>query len=268
MQEALSANHPLRVVVDRRGHDVDTSVTPKMDAKEGIGVAGWRGDIEVGEVLNNSPAQTAGLKPGDLLIEVNGKPIESALTVRQAIIKSDGRPVQMEIMRNNQLRNLTVTPIPNNDPKQPWHIGIGFRIPIQMVKLPFGAAFMESLHFNRQNATMIFEVLRSIVIRRVSPKALSGPIGIAQMSSEAAQAGPSSFLGLMAIVSLNLAIFNLLPIPILDGGTLLLLIIEMLLQREVSIQVKETVFKLGFVFLMMIVVFVIYNDISRILTKS
>ena len=72
----------------------------------------------------------------------------------------------------------------------------------------------------------------------------------------------------MAIVSLNLAIFNLLPIPILDGGTLLLLAIEMLLQREVSLQVKETVFKLGFVFLMMVVVFVIYNDISRILTKG
>jgi regulator of sigma E protease len=115
---------------------------------------------------------------------------------------------------------------------------------------------------------MIFEVLRSIVVHRVSPKALAGPIGISQMANDAAQEGPSSFIGLMAIVSLNLAIFNLLPIPILDGGTLLLLLIEMLLQREVSLQVKETVFKLGFVFLMMVVVFVIYNDISRILTRG
>ena len=73
---------------------------------------------------------------------------------------------------------------------------------------------------------------------------------------------------MMALVSLQLAIFNLLPIPILDGGTLLMLIIEMLLQREVSLQVKETIFKLGFVFLMMVVVFVIYNDLSRVLTKS
>jgi len=72
----------------------------------------------------------------------------------------------------------------------------------------------------------------------------------------------------MAAISLNLAIFNLLPIPILDGGTLLLLLVEMLLQREVSLQVKDTVIKLGFVFLMMVVVFVIYNDISRILTNS
>ena len=88
------------------------------------------------------------------------------------------------------------------------------------------------------------------------------------MSSQAAQEGAWSYLFLMAFVSLQLAIFNLLPIPMLDGGTLLLLIIEMLLQREVSLQVKETVFKLGFVFLMMVVVFVIYNDISRILTRG
>jgi regulator of sigma E protease len=248
MQEALSVDHPLDVVVDRKGHDISATVTPKMDAREGIGVAGWRGDIEIGEVLKPSPADNAGLKPGDLLITVNGQPIESALTVRQAIIKSSGSPVELQIMRANQLQTKSVIPEKQNDPKQPWHIGIGFRMPVQMVKLPLGPAFVESLRFNRQNATMIFEVLRSIVVRRVSPKALSGPIGIAQMSSEAAQAGPSSFLGLMAIVSLNLAIFNLLPIPILDGGTLLLLVVEMLLQREVSLRVKETVFKLGFVF--------------------
>ena len=105
-------------------------------------------------------------------------------------------------------------------------------------------------------------------LARVSPKTVSGPIGMAVMSNQAAQQGAWMYLLLMALVSLNLAIFNLLPIPILDGGTLLLLAVEMLLQREVSMRIKETVFKLGFVFLMMVVVFVIYNDISKILTKS
>ncbi len=141
-------------------------------------------------------------------------------------------------------------------------------MPVQLVKLPLGPALAESLRFNRQNATMIFQVLRSIVARRVSPKTLSGPIGIAQLSSEAAQEGPSSFLGLMAVVSLNLAIFNLLPFPSSMAAHFCYSAIEMLLQREMSVQVKETVFKLGFVFLMMVVVFVIYNDISRILTRS
>jgi regulator of sigma E protease len=137
-----------------------------------------------------------------------------------------------------------------------------------VVKLGFGQAFAHSVDFNKRNASMMFQVLGGILERRVSPKSFSGPIGMAQMSSEAAAQGPWSYLFLMAFVSLQLAIFNLLPIPILDGGTLLLLLIEMLLQREVSLQVKETVFKLGFVFLMMLVVFVIYNDITKILTRS
>jgi len=267
-EEALNANHSLPVHVQRGGQELRFNVTPRMDAKEGIGVAGWRGDVQVAEVSKGSPANRAGLKPGDLFIDVNGQPVESVYTVQQAISHSNGKPVELTLMRNNQVQTISVKPEASHNSRLPWRIGIAFRMPIQVVKLPLVPAMAESLRFNRQNATMIFQVLRSIVAHRVSPKTLSGPIGIAQLSNEAAQEGPSSFLGLMAVVSLNLAIFNLLPIPILDGGTLLLLVIEMLLQREMSIQVKETVFKLGFVFLMMVVVFVIYNDISRILTRS
>ncbi len=267
-EESLNANHTLPVVVARSGKTLTFDVTPKMDPKDGIGVAGWRGDVQVGDVMKGGPAQNAGMRTGDFFISVNGQPVESILTVQQAISKSNGKPVELELMRNNQLQKVMVTPVPGTGPKLPWRIGIVFRLPVQMVKLSPWPALVESLRFNKQNATMIFEVLRSIVAQRVSAKTLSGPIGIAQLSSEAAQEGPSSFLGLMAIVSLNLAIFNLLPIPILDGGTLLLLAVEMLLQREVSLQIKETVFKLGFVFLMMVVVFVIYNDITRILTRS
>jgi regulator of sigma E protease len=269
-QEALNANYALPVKVDRKGQTLSLRVTPRMDPKEGIGVAGWNGeqDVQIGQVLKGSPAQAAGLLPGDLLISVNGQPIESAFTVQQAIIHSRGKPVDIKLMRNGRIETIAVTPEPNNDPKMPWHIGIGFRYRTQIVKLSLGPAIVESARFNAENGTMIFKVLGSILERRVSPKALRSPIGIAQMSSEAAQQGPFTFLLLMAVVSLNLAIINLFPIPILDGGTLLLLVIEMLLQREVSMQVKETVFKLGFVFLMMIVVIVIYNDISRILSNS
>ena len=101
--------------------------------------------------------------------------------------------------------------------------------------------------------------------RRMSAKSVQGPIGIAQLSGEAAREGPFAFIGLMAMVSLNLAIINLLPIPILDGGVILMLLIEMFMRRDLSLPVKEVVFKLGFVFLMAIMVFVLYNDITRIL---
>ena len=96
-------------------------------------------------------------------------------------------------------------------------------------------------------------------------QSLEGPIRIAPLSGQAAREGPSSFISLMATVSLNLAIFNLLPIPILDGGVILLLLIEMFMRRDLSLTFKDTIFKLGFVFLMMIVVFVLYNDISKLL---
>lgn len=268
--ESLNANHALPVVIERHGKTITFPVTPRMDPKEGVGVVGWNGeeDVQIGPVIQGSPAQAAGLRSGDLLLKVNDQPIVTPLVLQQAIIHSGGKPVNIELMRDNRLETISVTPTRTDDPKLPWHIGIGFRYRVQMVKLGFGPAVVQSVRFNAQNTTMIFRVLGSIVERRVSPKALAGPIGIAQMSSEAAQQGPLTFLLLMSVVSLNLAIFNLLPIPVLDGGTLLLLAIEMLLQREVSLQVKETVFKLGFVFLMMIVVFVIYNDISRIVTNG
>ena len=269
MQTALNANHAVPVEVDRKGHKLNFTLTPSMDAKEGIGIAGWRGGIQVGDVVKGLPGDAAGLKPGDSFVTVNGQPVSTPETVRDAVIKSHGAPVDITMMRAGAIQKVQITPVANNDSKMPWHIGITFKLPVQFVKLGFGPALVQSARFNKQNALLIFQLLGSLVERRVSPRStLAGPIQIAQMSSEAAQEGPFSFLTLMAVLSLNLAIFNLLPIPILDGGTLLLLAIEMLLQREVTIRVKETVFKLGFVFLMMIVVFVIYNDISRILTRS
>ena len=99
----------------------------------------------------------------------------------------------------------------------------------------------------------------------MSARSLTGPIGIAQLSGEAAREGPSAFLMLMSMISLNLAIVNLLPIPILDGGTILMLLVEMTMRRDLSLQVKEAVFKVGFVAIMMLVAFAIYNDISKLI---
>ncbi len=126
-------------------------------------------------------------------------------------------------------------------------------------------AFVESLHQNGEGAKVIFQFLERIVERRMSPKSIVGPVGIAQMSGEAAREGAFTYLELMAMVSLNLAIVNLLPIPILDGGVILMLLIEMLMRRDLDLRMKEAVVKVGFVFLMVVVVFAIYNDISRML---
>jgi regulator of sigma E protease len=112
---------------------------------------------------------------------------------------------------------------------------------------------------------MIVQVLKGVLERRMSTKNLTGPIGIAQLSGEAAREGPWAFLQLMSMISLNLAIVNLLPIPIMDGGVILMLLVEMTMQRDLSINVKEAMLKVGFVCIMLLVVFAIYNDISRLL---
>ena len=147
-----------------------------------------------------------------------------------------------------------------------WMIGVLLESPMEVVKLPLAQAFTESCRQNLQIAKMIFKVLEGIAERRMSPKSIEGPFRIAQMSGEAARAGRRPISSeLMAGVSLNLAIFNLLPIPILDGGVILMLLIEMLLRRDLDLKVKEAVLKVGFVFLMVVVVFVLYNDLSKML---
>src|SRR5260370_24390022 len=100
--------------------------------------------------------------------------------------------------------------------------------------------------------------------RRMSPKSLEGPIGIARLSGYAAREGPTAYFGLTAMVSLNLAIFNLLPIPILDGGVILMLLVEMFMRRDLSLRVKETVFTLGFLVLMPVWAFVVHKHISKL----
>ena len=139
---------------------------------------------------------------------------------------------------------------------------------MEIVKLPFREALAESWRQNVQSTKLIYQFLQGIVERRMSAKGLSGPIGIAQLSGQAAREGAAVYIGLMAAVSLNLAIFNLLPIPILDGGVMLMLAVEMLLRRDLSLRIKEAIVRVGFVFLMMVVVFVLYNDIAKMLPQG
>ncbi len=270
LKEVSSAGKPLDVTVVRAGKRLDVQVTPMLDDREGIGLAGWeeRSEIEVGDISPGMPAEKAGLRRGDLLLSINGQPIDSRYTLLDSIRKADGKPVTLEYSRNGARKTVTIQPeYSKSDGKPRWMIGVGPTQKMNLIttKLSFPDALRESVHQNMQGATLIFGFLKGMVERRMSAKSLQGPIGIARLSGEAAREGPSVFFQLMTMVSLNLAIFNLLPIPILDGGVILLLLIEMLMGRDMSMPVKETVFKIGFVFLMVVVVFVLYNDITKIL---
>ncbi len=265
-QEMLNGNHTMDVTVLRNGQKLKLWVTPRIDPKEGIGTIGWDyQNIEVKEVEPNSPAQAAGIKPGDVFVSINGQLVANRSVVADAVAHSGGKPMDVQVRRAGQNVTLNVTPYKVND--KAFRIGVlygeSLPFPVEMVKLSFPEAFAESIKENKDNSVLVLQTLGSILQRRVSPTSVSGPIRMAQGSGEAFKRGPRTYLSFMSFVSLNLAIFNLLPIPILDGGTLLLLLIEMLLQREVSMSIKETVLKLGFVLLMMVVVFVLYNDITK-----
>jgi regulator of sigma E protease len=268
LKEVASANRPLILKVERQGQTFWTTLTPVREERTGLGYAGWaeQGEIQIANLTPGMPAEKAGLRRGDVLLSVDGQPIRSRYRLSEIIRASGGKPVTIEYLRDGRRHTVVVHPVyANLDGTPRWMIGVepSHRLVITRLSLP--EAFRESLRENAKHATLIFRFLRGIIERRLSPRSIEGPIGIARLSGEAAREGWASFIYLMAVVSLNLAVFNLLPIPILDGGVMLVLLVEMAMQRELNQAVKEMVFKLGFVFLMAIVVFVLYNDIAKML---
>ncbi len=269
-KEAESAYRPMSLTIERAGKRFDTTVIPNLSERSGVGSAGWdeRGQIQLGDVQAGLPADKAGLKTGDLILAVNGQPMHSLARFHEVTEKSAGKPLEIEFERNGQKKTVTVQPTyAKIDGPARWMIGV---IPVPKynivnVSLSFPDALHESLRRNGKGALLIVNFLKGMVERRMSPKNITGPIGIAQLSGWAAREGAGTFIALMSDVSLNLAIFNLLPIPILDGGVILMLLVEMTMQRDLSLSVKEAVFKVGFVFIMVLVAFVIYNDIAKML---
>jgi regulator of sigma E protease len=273
LQEVAGAYQPLRLTIERDGQRFQQEVVPETDERTGIGSAGWseRSQVQLGLLSPGMPAAKAGFQKGDLILTANGQPIHAVLTFHEIIRGSGGKPVTVELLRDGQKRTITVTPVYEKlDGPERWMIGAGVEPKLNIIntKLSLPEALRASVEHNMKGASLIFSVVKGMVERRMSPKSLSGPIGIAQLSGEAAREGASAFIMLMAMISLNLAIFNLLPIPILDGGVIVLLLIEMVMRRDLSLQVKEAFFKLGFVAIMILVVFVMYNDISKILPSG
>lgn len=269
LKERENAGRAISVTLERGGKTIQTMVTPILDDRVGMGFAGWAPKTEVRVAsIWGPPAEKAGIQKGDLLVSVNGVPIHFTDTLPEAVKNSNGKTVEIGLDRNGKHLQVTVQPEMSNRAGSPqWMIGVVCEQYQNVIttRLSFPAALRESVQENLKGATVIFRFLGGVIERRMSPKSIDGPIRIAQLSGEAARQGPSMFFSLMSAVSLNLAIFNLLPIPILDGGVIMLLLVEMLMRRDLSLQVKEAVFKVGFVFLMVVVAFVIYNDISKIL---
>jgi regulator of sigma E protease len=271
LKEVTGAFRPMQLTIERNGRRFDATVTPMLSERMGVGYAGWdeRGEIQFGGVEPGYPADKAGLKEGDVLVAVNGQPVRSRVKFHQITESSNGKPLELEFLRKGEKHTITVQPVWDKlDGPPRWMIGVKADPRTTVTRLSLPGALRESLHENLQGALLMEKVLEGMVERRMSPKNLTGPIGLIKVSGDAARGGAADFLLLMQMVSLQLAIFNLLPIPVLDGGTILMLLIEMTMRRDLSLNVKEMVFRVGFVCIMMLVAFVIYNDISRYLPSG
>lgn len=269
VEAAMAVNRKLPVLLRRHGQKVQVTLVPRAFGASDrltIGLVA-RQPVVVESVSPASPAASAGIRPGDRILGVNGRPVLEPSFLIDTIQNSHGQPVRIAIRRGARRLDLSAVPrltrLPGA-PKPSWMIGVGFNNGFTYVHLTFPQALRQAYTANRQYAGLILDLMKKLVSGQASPAALQGPIGIATMTGEAARQ-PTLYplVGVTSLISLNLGILNLLPVPVLDGGLILFLLIESLLRRDLSLRVKERVYQAGFAFLVLLMTFVVYNDIAR-----
>jgi regulator of sigma E protease len=260
-------NRDVPLTLLRNGQTVPVTVHTTAQGKYEVGDIGVLPDVSPrvqsllpGEVPGD-PAIKAGLKAGDVIVAVNGERVAFKNQLADAISKNGERELDLTILRDRQEQHVRVTPVKHNGRAM---IGVNLvdasksfkPTPVEAVKLSFQR--------NWESSGLIFRTLGGLFTGETSVKQLQGPVGIAQLSGESAQAGWVSLLSLMAVISLNLGLLNLMPVPVLDGGHILIMGLEGIARRDFSMQVKEKMLLAGFVVLMMLMVTVIYNDLTRV----
>jgi regulator of sigma E protease len=206
----------------------------------------------------------------------DGKPVQQVdldrsprLMIQVLILymqQNQEKPLAITVLRAGKKMTFHVTPaLTDLDGSKRYRIGFSAPSLMHVNQLPAAQAFAKSLEDNQRYTLLIVELVQKMVQRKVSFKQIEGPISIARASGDAArQRGWTPLLQLMAAISLNLGILNLFPIPILDGGVLLLLVIEGVIRRDISLQIKERIYQVAFVFLVLFAVMVIYNDLGKL----
>jgi regulator of sigma E protease len=264
----LNPRQPLNLAVQRGSEILDKTLTPVSDGPEGGGDAGLVANrpIQVGQLEASLPAAKAGMRPGDLVIAINGEPLNSIEALLGYLEQNKNKPAIVTVARDGQQLQLAITPVKTEvEGKTRYRMGFMSTAPVHVARLPFPKALARSLQTNKLYSKMIVELVQKLIQRKASMRQIAGPIGIGAAAGQAARQGVVPLLSLTALISLNLGIFNLLPIPILDGGLILLLFVESVIRRDISLAVKERIYQAAFVFLLLLGVIVIYNDLLRTL---
>jgi len=269
-QVSTHAGREVAIDLLREGRPLTLRVTPAT-------VTAGRSRIEFGElgvlpdvhphldkVEEGLAGARGGLKTGDIILAVNGRRMTFREEFFDAVANSLGQSIAIQVRRGGAVETVSVTPQARPDDAKKGYLGVNPVDETRSIHRSITAAFKQSAINNVKGAKMIFQTVYGLITRETSPKQLMGPVAIAQLSGEMASISVIALLNLMAMISLNLGLLNLMPIPILDGGHIFIMALEGLARRDFSMKVKEKMLLAGFVVLMMLMVTVIYNDLTRI----
>jgi regulator of sigma E protease len=223
-------------------------------------------------VIEGKPAYQAGMQQGDIIVSINGGPRQDYLEMLRLIKESPGEGLTFEIRRGEETLSVGVTPVFNSE-KESGEVGISFApgfLNVEMVEKRYG--LLSALKKGGQEVVrwtgLTFSILGKLVTGKFSIRHLGGPITIVRFAGQAAQSGLPPLLQFVAILSLQLAILNVLPIPVLDGGHLVFLLIEKIIGKPVSARKQEMAYKIGFVILVLLILVVSYNDLVKAFFRS
>ncbi len=221
----------------------------------------------VGSAERDKPAYRAGLRRDDVILSINGQPLNNWQQMVTAIQNSGGRPIQTTVRRKSQTLSFTISPVADKNEKgeTAWIIGIRPGQEYSFRKVGVTQAVVSAADFTAGGTWQVLGIVGKLVTGKVAAKQLQSVIGIASEAGAAVQEGTFAVVTLMAALSLNLGILNLLPIPILDGGNILLLALEGIRRRDFSLSFKERFVQVGLVFLLALFAYVMYNDVMRLL---
>jgi regulator of sigma E protease len=259
------ANRKLTIQYERNGVPGTLEMVPASIGKYEAGSLGILPELrpEVLDVYAGRPAETAGFKRGDVLVAIDGTRGLDRTQIIEYIQKRGEVPIKVEIERDGAPMTVTVTP---QGPAGSSRIGMGIApYEVDRVEPTLPRAFTMSLQQNWDNTRLIGKTLKGLFTRETPVSQLMGPISIADLSGSAAQMGPIKLLELMAIISLQLALLNLMPVPVLDGGQIAILALEGVARRDISSRAKEYFAMAGAAVIVALMVTVLYNDIARLI---
>jgi regulator of sigma E protease len=222
-------------------------------------------------VMADKPAARAGMQKGDTILEVNGRPIREWYELLDTVQVSAGKTLTITAARGGQRRTFTLRPyvdsLRNAEGKVRvvGRIGAGVRDESVLEKYSFGQSIAEGGRATVEASTQIVRTVRGLFSGRISGRTVGGPILIGQLAGQSARRGLDTFLGFMALISINLAILNLLPIPVLDGGQFLFLLAEAVIRRPLPMKLRERLTTVGLVLIILLMGLAFSNDIRRVL---